>query len=250
MAPFANFIVTTYSLSRFFLILFGVSTGLFIYLYQLYRPYNIDSRHNALSEGRVKGPFIKLYFILFLATFAGLMMIGRSHTHSLYYFEGARFNLSLLVSIFAFFNGIARPIFGRLMDQLGYQKTVFISALILGLSAVGALFNQGQSIVIYSITYSAFWLILGAHLAIAPQAIKEYYPISQYSKRYGLLFTAYGFAALLSTILSRILLRTFEGVSILYYILFGIALLIIILLYTLQGDLKKAKTRKKVLSRL
>jgi MFS transporter, OFA family, oxalate/formate antiporter len=101
---------------------------------------------------------------------------------------------------------MSRPFFGRLVDQFGFFKIAFFSLISLVLSGLISVFNGGQFPWWYAISYGAFWFGLGNWMALMPLSIQTLFPKKMFAKLYGILFTAYGLAALIGTLFSGAIL--------------------------------------------
>jgi MFS family permease len=101
---------------------------------------------------------------------------------------------------------MSRPFFGRLVDQFGFFKIAFFSLISLVLSGLISVFNGGQFPWLYAISYGAFWFGLGNWMALMPLSIQTLFPKKMFAKLYGILFTAYGLAALIGTLFSGAIL--------------------------------------------
>jgi len=129
-------------------------------------------------------------------------------------------------------NGIARPIFGKLMDQKGFKFSVLLSLFLMAVASIIGLVNQGQHLLLYVISFGLFWFNLGAWLSIVPATIKEFYGIQQYSKKYGLMFTAYGIGSIFGTLISGTIMDLFNWTGYLYIL---VLILIVISIFTLKS---------------
>ncbi len=160
--------------------------------------------------------FVLLYGIFLIGTTIGLMMIGLSYRIGVinYGFNGGR--VALALSVFALLNGLARPLFGWIVDRKGFVYAARLSAGLIVIAAVFALINQGNHIILYGLSMGLFWFNLGAFLAMLPASIKQFYGANLYAKRYGLMFTAYGFGAIIGTIFSGVLLDFFHHTATIY----------------------------------
>jgi len=226
-APLANQLILRFSLSRTFF-LFGVT---FIVILVLLSAVQRVGKNNKDSETWMRSDHIPLgkafagiYVLFLLATTIGLMMIGLSYRIGVDNYAFARGDVALLVSLFAVCNGVARPLFGRLMDKKGFIYSARLSFILIVAGALIAIINQGDSLMLYGLSFGIFWFNLGAWLAIAPAAVKEYQGIVNYSKNYGIMFTAYGFGALLGVLLSGVILDAFGWTVLLYGFIIGIIL--------------------------
>jgi MFS transporter, OFA family, oxalate/formate antiporter len=178
-----------------------------------------------LADGSIK-PFKSIYLLFVIATTIGLMMIGLSYQIGVVYYDFNVLEVTASLSFFAIMNGIARPIFGRLMDKKGFVFSVKLSLFLLVVASIIGILNQGNALILYVLSFALFWFNLGAWLAIVPAAIKSFYGIKQYSKIYGVMFTAYGMGAIVGTIISGIimdLLRWTTNLYMLVLLLIGIS---------------------------
>jgi MFS family permease len=182
-------------------------------------------------------PFMLLYMLFVLGTSVGLMMIGLSlQVGTLYAFNLN--HITLLLSIFAVFNGLSRPLFGYLMDKYGFKFSAMLSIGLIILASIIGLINQGQSILLYGISFSLYWFNLGAFLSLMPQVIKTYYGKDLYASYYGVLFTAYGVAALFGHLLSGVILDYVGKTVYLYLAILVVSLMALWIIKRLSLSLK------------
>lgn len=240
-APLVHTLITQFDLMTTFLIMGAVSLVVLYPLSRLFKGETVTITPVSTTEAIERSPrlFWVLYAMFLIGTTIGLMMIGLSYRIGVvnYGFDVRRVALSL--SYFAVLNGIARPIFGLLVDRRGF---LFASGLNAGLSAVGAiiaLLNGGQMLWAYGVSMGVFWFSLGGWLAMLPASIKVYFGTGQYAKRYGKMFTAYGFGAMLGTLLSGVVLDLFVGTAVLYGLVLGLLGLILVLRWQLNSQLQK-----------
>ncbi|MBU1020828.1 MAG: MFS transporter [Firmicutes bacterium] len=241
-APLASFLIQNTSLSTTFLI-FGMMFLViqlplsYLFILKEYTDFKAVTPDQITHE-RLK-PFKRIYGLFVIATTIGLMMIGLSYQIGVvhYLFDAREVTLSL--SFFALMNGIARPIFGKLMDQKGFRFSVLISLSLISVGSIIGLINQGQHILLYIISFGLFWFNLGAWLAIVPATIKEFYGINQYSKKYGVMFTAYGIGSILGTSISGTIMDLFGWTGYLYImILIFVGVSVFIILHINQSSIK------------
>jgi MFS transporter, OFA family, oxalate/formate antiporter len=239
-APLSRLLIVEVGLKQTFFIF---SIGFLIIQLPMTFLFKLSQDENHLIDEQTKlrvdrTIFRKLYFLFVIATTIGLMMIGLSYQIgvSIYAFDATKVTLSL--SFFAIMNGIARPIFGRLMDHKGIVFTIRLSLFLMMIAAFIGLLNQGQYLWMYIVSFGLFWFNLGAWLAIVPAAIKYFYGIENFAKIYGLIFTAYGVGAILGTFVSGIIIDYLNVTSNLY---FFIVMIILLSLY-------QVATIKKIIS--
>jgi MFS family permease len=139
------------------------------------------------------GSFYALWICYFIGCLAGLMAVGIAKP--LGSDIGIEAGLAtLLVGVFAIFNGFGRPIFGSLTDKLTPRNTAMVSFMLI---AVVSLFMwQIPTVPVYLIAFVVLWGCLGGWLAIAPTATGSYFGTTDYPRCYGVLFLAYGAGAI------------------------------------------------------
>lgn len=199
-APLARQLVEAYGVMTAFLIL-GIGFGIILPIlsFSFKYPDIIDEeiileqkKHIATKEMLRTKNFKGLYLNFMVGTMIGLMMIGMTTSVGIE-FAGIEPNKVIpLMSLFAVFNGLGRPIFGWITDQLSPKKAMLIS-------------------------FSIFWFNLGGWLAIAPAATLKLYGMKHYSQNYGLLFTAYGLGAIAGVSTSGLLLDLHESYYFVFY---------------------------------
>lgn len=164
--------------------------------------------------------FYGLYFTFLIGTMIGLMLIGMTTSIGMEFIGLKAKTVTGIISIFAIFNGIGRPIFGWLTDRLGTKKSMLLSYFLIAAAAFLLLVFGKDSMIIYIVAFSIFWFNLGGWLAIAPASTLRLYGIKHYSQNYGVIFTAYGLGAIAGVTSSGLMLdRNGNYQDIFYYIL-------------------------------
>ncbi|MCK7487462.1 MAG: hypothetical protein MZU97_19605 [Bacillus subtilis] len=107
------------------------------------------------------------------------------------------------------------------MDRKGFRYSVLMSLFLIGLASLLGMVNQGRHLVLYVISFGLFWFNLGAWLAIVPATIKEFYGVKHYSRKYGVMFTAYGIGSILGTSISGTIMETLGLTGYLYVVILG-----------------------------
>ena len=221
-APLASALIQNTSLNTTFLI-FGLMFLViqlplsYLFILKEYTEFK-SSAPDKITHEKLK-PFKRIYGLFVIATTIGLMMIGLSYQIGVVYYAFDARDVTISLSFFALMNGIARPIFGKLMDQKGFRFSVLLSLSLISLASIIGLFNQGQHIVLYVISFGLFWFNLGAWLSIVPATIKEFYGVKQYSRKYGVMFTAYGIGSILGTSISGTVMDILGWTGYLYIII-------------------------------
>ena len=137
--------------------------------------------------------FYGLWACYFIGCLAGLMAVGIAKP------VGSDIGVeaglaTVLVGVFAIFNGFGRPVFGALTDKLTPRNTAMASFALIAI--VSFLIWQIPTVPVYLITFVILWGCLGGWLAIAPTTCGSYFGTCDYPRCYGILFLAYGAGAI------------------------------------------------------
>lgn len=137
--------------------------------------------------------FYALWACYFIGCLAGLMAVGIAKP------VGSDIGIeaglaTVLVGVFAIFNGFGRPVFGSLTDKLTPRNTALLSFVLI--AVVSVLMWQVPSVPVYILAFVVLWGCLGGWLAIAPTATGCYFGTGDYPRCYGVLFLAYGAGAI------------------------------------------------------
>jgi MFS family permease len=137
--------------------------------------------------------FYALWACYFISCLAGLMAVGIAKP------VGSDIGIeaglaTILVGVFAIFNGFGRPVFGALTDKLTPRNTAMVSFVLIAI--VSVLMWQVPTVPVYILAFVVLWGCLGGWLAIAPTATGCYFGTGDYPRCYGVLFLAYGAGAI------------------------------------------------------
>jgi MFS family permease len=133
--------------------------------------------------------FYGLWACYFIGCLAGLMAIGIAKPVGVD--VGVEAGLAtMLVGVFAVFNGFGRPVFGTLTDKLTPRNTAMVSFVLIALASL--LIWQMPTVPVYILVFVVLWGCLGGWLAIAPTATASYFGTCDYPRCYGVMFLAYG----------------------------------------------------------
>jgi MFS family permease len=133
--------------------------------------------------------FYALWACYFIGCLAGLMAVGIAKPVGTDI--GVATGLAtILVGVFAVFNGFGRPGFGLLTDRITPRNTAMVSFVLIALAAV--LIWQVPTVPVYILAFVILWGCLGGWLAIAPTTCGSYFGTCDYPRCYGVLFLAYG----------------------------------------------------------
>ncbi len=220
-APVAKALLTVYGLHDTFFML-GVGFSVILVAGALFFVYKEKrTRKRAPLSALVKQrTFKNLYCCFTIATMIGLLVVGlTTQVGETYFSEG--YILTLLMSLFAVFNGFGRPLFGAICDRLGVVRAMRLSLGLIAFATVLMVLpihHKAQ----YIVAFGLYWLNLGAWLAIAPMATVKAFGETYYATFYGLIFTGYGVGALAGVTLSGVLydrFGSFDSVFVLILIL-------------------------------
>ena len=133
--------------------------------------------------------FYALWACYFIGCLAGLMAIGIAKPVGID--VGVETGLAtILVGVFAIFNGFGRPVFGTLTDKLTPRNTAMLTFVLIALASL--LIWQIPTVPVYILVFAILWGCLGGWLAIAPTATASYFGTCDYPRCYGVMFLAYG----------------------------------------------------------
>jgi MFS family permease len=133
--------------------------------------------------------FYGLWLCYFIGCLAGLMAIGIAK--SVGTDIGVETGLAtMLVGVFAIFNGFGRPVFGALTDKLTPRNTAMVSFVLIALASL--LIWRMPTVPVYILVFVILWGCLGGWLAIAPTATASYFGTGDYPRCYGVMFLAFG----------------------------------------------------------
>ena len=140
-APLARTILEQYGVMNTFQIL-GICFGIIIPILSL--PFKYPSESELININSVKHVknnlnglntsdmiksknFISLYINFIIGTTIGLMLVGLTGSIGTELIELSQKEVSLLMALFAVFNGIGRPIFGWITDKFSSKNAMFLS---------------------------------------------------------------------------------------------------------------------------
>jgi OFA family oxalate/formate antiporter-like MFS transporter len=189
--------------------------------------------------------FYGLWICFFIGCLAGLMAIGISKPVGTETFGIQSGLATMLVGIFAIFNGGGRPLFGVLNDKLTPRNSALISfALIAFASALMFWFAAPGATVVYIVAFAILWACLGGWLAIAPAATASYFGMCDYASCYGVVFLAYGAGAIAGPQLAGFIKgSTGSYLSVFPYVM-GLAVVGFIVAILLMKPVKQAPAAK------
>lgn len=238
-APVARYLIEIFGIIQTFKIL-GITFGVIIPILSYPFRYPLKNEAKNLKTSSNGGKIINdintnkmikaksfklLYFNFIIGSMIGLMLIGMTSNIGNGMIKLPSKTVILLISLFAVFNGIGRPIFRWLTDKLSPKKAMIISYGLSIFASLLMLIASEGSVVLFVIAFSIFWFNLGGWLSIAPTSTLNIYGTNHYSQNYGVVFTAYGIGAINGVVASGLLLDLLRSYDAIFY--FAIALSII-----------------------
>jgi len=163
--------------------------------------------------------FYKLWFMYFFASSAGLMIIG--HITGIAKNQAHWENGFYLVVLVALFSTGGRMIAGFFSDKYGRIGLMKASFLLLTMNLL--LFSNYTTPVTLAIGTAIIGFCYGTCPALFPLAIADFYGTKNLGANYGILFTAWGSAALLGPVLAGLVVDK-TGTYAMAYMISGILL--------------------------
>jgi MFS transporter, OFA family, oxalate/formate antiporter len=211
-APLAKFLIDTYGIDSTFRILGVAFTVILVAIATQLRfppadwqpsPQFSTSPASTKPDHLLSSPsFFALWSCYAIGTLAGLMAVGIATNVGKEIIGLDTDTATASVSIFAIFNGIGRPIFGWLTDRIKPKMAAILSYVMILVASIVMLNTGKGEVVNYFFAFSLLWLSLGGWLAIAPTATLSMFNPVNYTKNYGIVFTAYGAGALAGTLVA------------------------------------------------
>ncbi len=181
------------------------------------QPLELLQKKASESRAMVKQKsFGIVYGCFFLGTMIGLTIIGLTNNVGVRVAGLSPDLVAWWMSIFALFNGLGRPIFGWMTERYRPSVAMSLSFSLIFLASLAMIVAGEGKGWIYIFSFSILWLNLGAWLAIAPITTLSLYGMENYSKNYGVVFTAYGLGAVVGVMSSGVLIDVFNDYTVLF----------------------------------
>jgi len=166
--------------------------------------------------------FVLLNLMFLLSATAGLMMIGNVSNVAAYLDPSKSMlvvaQAQTIAGILALFNGAGRIGWGRISDGLGRNKTMrlmFLSQALILFGAAGFVWAKpsGEMVQFIGLTAfaSAIGFTFGGNFALFPSATADYFGTKNLGVNYGLVFTGYGAAGILGSLIPGLLAGSSNG---------------------------------------
>lgn len=187
--------------------------------------------------------FYLMWFILFIGSGAGLMVIASISGMARNSLGEAAF---LAVAIIAVGNASGRIVAGFLSDRIGRIRTLFILLLIqaslmfLAVSAIGD--NTSALVIILFATFIGF--NFGTNLSLFPTLTKVFWGMKNFGINYGFILTAWGVGGFVFSRLSQTLFAA-SGTHRLSFFIAGICLVVCAMLAQVLGRIEQHTISKE-----
>ncbi|MFP4466236.1 MAG: MFS transporter [Candidatus Goldiibacteriota bacterium] len=146
--------------------------------------------------------FLPLWLKYYLGVLAGLTAIAITSPVAQETAGLSAKNAGYAVGIFAFFNGIGRPVFGIVIDKMGFNRAAALNYIIIIAASLLVFAVDAEREAFFYFAFALLWFSMGGWLAMAPAATAALFGDGNYQKAYGVIFTAYGAAAITGIFLS------------------------------------------------
>jgi MFS family permease len=212
IAPLAKYLIATFGLSQAMMI-FGVSfivvvCGLAMLLVnppEGYKPVDKDAPKETKSkkpaapakkaedfppgEMMKTGSFYKLWFMFFVGSGAGLIIIGGVAGMA----KQSMGELAwIVVALMAVGNAGGRVVAGIVSDIIGRTKTLLVTMTFQAVVIASLLFIPQNSALLMTVAASLIGFNYGTNLSLFPSATKDYFGLKNFGVNYGLVFSAWG----------------------------------------------------------
>lgn len=144
--------------------------------------------------------FYLLWVMFLFGSMSGLLIIGLAKDIGIQLAKLDIASAANAVALIAIFNASGRLIWGTLSDKLGRIKVIFIMFIITAITMI-ALSIISLNIVTYFICLGAIAFCFGGFLAVFPTITGEFYGLKNLGGNYGIVYQAYGLAALVGPII-------------------------------------------------
>jgi len=167
---------------------------------------NLQTRKNFKPMETLKTPLFWVMYVMFVLVAAGGLVVTAQFASIAADYGVAKNHISLIgiagtvLTVALVFdnvlNGLARPFFGWMSDQIGREVTMFI-AFMLDALAIWSLAQYGHDPVIFVICSGAIYFTWGEIYSLFPATCTDAYGQRYAATNAGMLYTAKGTASLL-----------------------------------------------------
>lgn len=166
---------------------------------------NSDGSHDKDMTVRHMIRTRNFYFIwlsYFFGCISGLLVIGSAVNIGLQMVELSIKSAAQAVVVIAIFNAFGRLFWGTISDHIGYKKSTFLMFLITALAMTGLSLLQ-LNIALFYILMALIAFCFGGFLVVYPAITSVYFGTKNLGRNYGVVYQAYGFAALCGPVILK-----------------------------------------------
>jgi len=187
---------------------------------------NVAVVENWTTSQMVKTPtFYGLWIMYICSAICGLMVIGNFLKYGQLIAPALTGDLVVAVAALAgCCNAVGRIVWGKISDKIGRVQTMKIMFIIQAAAMILfglATYAGTGALVMWAIFGCSVYFCFGGNLSLFPAATRQFYGPKNMGLNYGVVFSAYGTAAILGALLAGPLLAAMSNSYALYFILFG-----------------------------
>lgn len=163
--------------------------------------------HEFTVKEMMKTPaFFMMWILFFVGCIPGLLAIGIAVNIGVDYVEVTPAIAANAVVLIAIFNTVGRMGSGAASDKFGLRAVV-TSLFIITIAAIGVLMmaEGGQNSTMFFASLAGIAIGFGGLLAVVPPLVGDFYGVNNLGTNYGIIFQAYGIAALMGPVLKKTL---------------------------------------------
>jgi MFS family permease len=266
IAPLAQYLIANYGLSSAMMI-FGISflfvvCGLAMFLTnppEGYKPEITVPNANKTAAKKISAkaseefppsemmktkPFYQLWFMFFVGSGAGLIIIGSVAGMA----KKSMGELAwIVVALMAVGNASGRIIAGILSDKIGRTVTLLIMMTFQSVVILSLLFIPENSALMLVAAASLIGFNYGANLSLFPSATKDYFGLKNFGTNYGLVFSAWGMGGFIFPRVSQMIVAS-TGSSEAAYILAAFLLFLAAGMAIITKAPKSIRERAKIIT--
>lgn len=172
---------------------------------------SIQSGLECTPSGMMKtGTFYILWVVYTIGAVSGLMIIGHASPIAQGQIGLSSSTAAICVSILALANTFGRIFWGVVSDRIGRYNTI---ALMFGVSAIMLLvLNRADNMGLFILSTFGIALSFGGFLGIMPSVTADNFGAKCLGMNYGIIFTAYGVAAVVGPRIAAVAVEASGGV--------------------------------------
>ncbi|WP_053957648.1 L-lactate MFS transporter [Inediibacterium massiliense] len=156
---------------------------------------SIDINNFSVQQMLHTKSFYLLWIMYFFACVSGLLVISLAKDIGIQLANLPSSVAAYAVALIGLFNAGGRVIWGSLSDKLGRIKIVFIMFIITSVCMIMMSFIP-LNFILFFIFISGIAFCFGGFLSVFPTITSDFYGIKNFGANYGIMYQAYGLAAL------------------------------------------------------